>query len=307
MRSLPVSNSYLGVGAFCLGVPAFEPPDPLEHPVTTRVAALLDALIGFKNAAATATALDVATLKFIVNYVFGKTPLYHAGSVKQAGVVNQMIDYLRGETGKAFPPSAEDGGTWNYDAIVGKALKDANITRQEDKDDFIGWMLLNKLQPTSAWVQGCDETKGHLGDNFRRFLRNFINDFRDQENKHRERSVETTTEDGDTVDFFDTYGGESFPGEHKTTDAETMEDIRKIVYKFREFLAEKGSRYHSDAQSLVKIFDLLLSGHRPTDIKDILGLTAGPYQVRYAKIFAAGQDFKRAYPEYASVIAPLLD
>jgi len=289
-----------------LQLPAFEPPTPLGHPISSKLAFLVDSQISRKSAASVLQAID---LKFIVNYIFGRRAILldHVGSIRVAGIVNKSIDYLRSETGKAFPSSTEQGGTWNYDAITRKALTDAGITDHFFVDEFVGWMLLNKLQPTSAWVRGCDETKGHLGDNFKRFLPRFISDFRSYELQRREIGSSSTDESGNTVDFFDSYSGSAFPGSVESMDEDKISDIRTILSKFREFLVANAHKYHSDEKSLVKILDLLLQGVRPTDIKSQLGLNPGPYSVRHSKICSAGQDFKQRFPEFASVIEPLLD
>ena len=215
-------------------------------------------------------------------------------------VLNYVFDYLRLVTGKDFPNSNDNGGRWDYHGIVGHALWKRGVRDPLEVEEFVGWLIKNKLQPTSRWVLACDATKGHLGANFVKYIPRFFSDYRSKVIR-RDCSVLQ----GDNTVFFNTYIGKAL-GKHEDPEPETQEDQTVILMKFREFLVEKAYVYHSDGQSLVDIFDLLLEGLRPKVIQVRLGLDKSEYKARFAKFGKIGCDFKIQFPQYVEGLGLLL-
>lgn len=215
-------------------------------------------------------------------------------------VLNYVFDYLRIVTGKDFPKSNDNGGTWDYHGITGHALFKRGVRNQEDVDEFMGWMIKNKLQPTSRWVLACNASRGHLGANFVKYLPRFISDFKSKVMRRDLGALQ-----GDTTDFFNTYLGSTL-GKKEDTPVEVKEDITVVLSKFRLFLVERARLYHSDGDSLVSIFDLLLDGLRPSVIQERLALDKDAYRSRYSKFSKVGCDFKRKFPQYLDGLGLLL-
>jgi hypothetical protein len=279
--------------AATLGYPAFYPPTTLEHPASTRIARMIDAEInGTEQQQSEVSDITDGKYKYLFNYLFGKYPIFHSAGVKTAGIVSKAIDHIRETTGKDFPVSAELGGTWDYDAQVHRRLIDFGILDADVKAEFIAWLLAYKLQPSSNWVEKCDETKGHLGANFVKFLPRFISDFVQKVNTRREvqplllEGSETETDNGGVSD----------------TDEDSVLDRKLILDSFRGHIEANSDKYHEDGPSLLEIIDLLLKDYRPREIREELGMTPRDYSSRYARIFAAGKDFQKMHPEFRATI-----
>lgn len=288
--------------AASLGYPAFEPPTPLEHPASTRIARLIDAEINASNAGSMTKELGVQSISFLFNYLFGAYPDIHSASLKQAGLVSHAIDYVRESTGKAFPVSHDQGGTWDYDALVHKRLNTSGIRTPELKEEFISWMIVYKLQPSSQWVLKCDDTKGNLGANFVKFLPRFISDFKGLE-RTKSRDGQAPILD-DELDLLDVYAGDSV-GQRPTVPQDDIYDGVTVLSSFQDYLKQTANEYHSDGPSLVRILELLLQDFRPREIREELGMGTRDYASRYSRIFEAGKDFKRSHPEFKVIFDSL--
>jgi hypothetical protein len=273
--------------ASSLGLPPFEPPTPLSHPNIAKVAATIDNYM-VRLAALEKKNSEENPYLFTLKYIFGPRTS-HESSVKLAKVdiINEAITHLIQETGKPFPPPEQR----SYQGVMIRSLLEAGVP-YDMVDDGLSWVVLNKLQPTSTWVKNCDPSRSDLWRYFVGASRAFASDFRRTfvDKLKRERSDPGNSPE----DFMETPTLEF-----------DFEDLKQCLLAFRTFLVDSGSEYKG--ASVVPMFDMLLKGSKPMEIRSELGLDGYAYTQMYRKLRSAGSAFVKTSPQYRARIAPLLD
>jgi hypothetical protein len=306
-RTLAAVFTLINEKASALGLPAFEPPTPLEHVASTQMSQMIDYMIMSHNAGLELEAqhtadADVTRFKNLMNCIFhdAKTATVHKAD---DGYLNRLMDALRTAEGFDFiPPSILAGGDFDYDHMVAGLCAKAGISPSYNSE--VDQLVADKLLTSPyTFLKTFDSEKINNGsDNIgKKFLtwfrmaagRKVIDYFRTVETKRRKQVGVSAEKDpsGETYghDLADPSAEEAF---------EQPLDFNRFTGDLRSYLI-KVSDGHRDQDSLLRMLDAWISGKNKDQIMEAEGWSPGSYYTRLNTIRELVRNFARHRKEYA--------